>query len=251
MPKLSVRQWIYIAITFGIYTLIVGWKFAIVFVVAIGFHEYCHLMMAHKLGMKTGGFNMIPFIGGLAYINGNYKSLYDRALVLLAGPIGGNLLAAVSLVFYLITKVPFFGASAYWMFVLNLFNLLPLSFLDGGQLMDCVSYSLNKKWGFRLMVISNIIGLIVMVKLNLLIALMVLIFGGANIYLDYNNQKNEALGKTWLCSPAYLNKPASMSRKQIISVVLMWGATFLLIGCITTILYISPLSNYQLLTASR
>jgi Zn-dependent protease len=202
---------------------------------AVGFHEICHLLAAKKMGVKTGGFIFLPFLGGVSFV-GRFKRLSQQAFVVLAGPIGGGALAIATFIVYLFTGIPFLAAAAYWMCFLNLFNALPLGLMDGGQVMNSISYSLNEKVGFYLTAISTVFATIFIFFLNPLIALFVGAMGGYNVWKEYRARKFAALGQTWMLSDAQLNKPKAMTHKQIwltggvwlLTVVILGGLYFLL-----------------------
>ncbi len=57
----------------------------------------------------------------------------------LGGPLLGALGSAVCFGIYLATNNPFFAALAHVGFLLNLFNLAPVGFLDGGRIVTALS----------------------------------------------------------------------------------------------------------------
>jgi len=249
MPTLSKNQWMWIGITYIIYGFMMGWPLAAAVVFTIGFHEYCHLTMAAKLGMKTQGFILIPFVGGMAFVPSGYKTLWNQAQVVFAGPLGGGLMSFITLGVSFLVGSPFLGAVAFWMGVLNLFNLFPISFMDGGQLMNTITYSINRKMGLYLMVASTVIGTLGIACINPILSAFVFIFGFAHCRREYNNQKNMELGKSWLCTPDFLNKPFPMDKKEITKVSLIWSSSILILGTYCFFLYHSPLSNLSTLLA--
>jgi Zn-dependent protease len=130
--------------TFGLYSLLLSWKFAILLMVGIGWHESGHVWAMRRVGVSTRGFYFIPFMGGVAISDGEYKSSRDKVIVFIMGPIWGMLLAFATWIAYLITDNPFLGVAAYWQALLNLFNLMPVNPLDGGQICRAVLTSINK-----------------------------------------------------------------------------------------------------------
>ena len=57
---------IFAAATFASYAYMFTWKFALMVLIAIGFHESGHVWAMKKTGMKTKGFYFLPFLGGVA-----------------------------------------------------------------------------------------------------------------------------------------------------------------------------------------
>jgi Zn-dependent protease len=185
------KQVLSVVITFIIYSLLAGWQVSALLVIAIGFHECSHLLAAKILKLKTRGFYLLPFIGGISFVAERYKRLTQQAFVVLAGPVGGGVLAFFTFFLYIMTGIPFLGYSAYLMGALNLFNLLPLSMMDGGQLMNTISYSINRKLGFRLQVISSVLAVILLaIFINPILALFIAFLGYGPLKTEYLNQKN-------------------------------------------------------------
>ena len=211
--------------TFIIYNLVVGWHMALLVMVSVGFHELCHLMAARKLGLKTGGFYFLPFIGGISIV-GKYQKLSQQAKVVLAGPMGGGALACLTYLLYLMTgsHYQFLGFSAFCMAALNLFNLLPLSMMDGGQLMNTISYSINRKAGFYLQLVSTVLAVIIIGYIRPILSIVVGALGFMPLLTEYRNQKNYQ-DKSWLCTEAYLNLPESMSTRQMLKTGAYWLMT--------------------------
>jgi Zn-dependent protease len=237
--KISNKQLMWGSITFLAYAMLMGWQVAILIMIAVGFHESCHLLAAKKMKVKTGGFIFLPFMGGVSFI-GRFKSLSQQAFIVLAGPIGGGALAIATFFAYLITGIPFLAASAYWMCFLNLFNLMPFALMDGGQVMNSISYSLNEKVGFYLTAISTVLATIFIFFLNPLVAIFVGLMGGYNVWREYRARKFAALGQTWMLSDAQLNKPKVMTHKQIWLTAGVWLLTVFILGALYLLLKDNP-----------
>ena len=233
--------------TFIVYALLVGWQVALLLIIAVGFHEYCHLWAAKKMGLNTKGFYLVPFMGGVALVDGRYKSYGQQAFVVLAGPIGGGLLAIATAIAYHFTGIPFLAAAGTWMLYLNLFNLLPLSFMDGGQLMGTLTYSINRTLGMVCNVLSTIVAAYVMWHFNPVLLFLVLFLGGSAVLkeiLDWNNFRK---GKQYLCADTYLNPPEKLSVVQWIATAGTWAVTFLVFGLILAFLRQMPEANFNTL----
>lgn len=213
--SLRQKQILSVIFTFLVYTWLVNWKVAILLIIGVGFHEYCHLLAAKKMKLSTGGFFILPFMGGVAFVTERYKSYSQQSFVALAGPIGGGLLAAVTGLLWYLTKIPFLGQAAQWMAFMNLFNLLPLSFLDGGQILNTVTFSINEKFGVVCKVISTIVAIFVIFKLNPLIAGLVLVFGTAECWAEIKAWKAKEEGDDHLVPDHILNRPRPMSLSKL------------------------------------
>ena len=238
------QKQIFMAIlTFVVYTMLVNWQAALLLMGAVGFHEYSHLWAAKKSGLKTKGFFLVPFMGGVALVADRYRSYAQQAFVVLAGPVGGGLLAFVTAGVYYATGIPFLAAAAYWMCLLNLFNLYPLSFLDGGQLLDTITYSINRTLGVVLHTISTLVAAVIIVRLNFVIGALIIFFGGMSIHSEWKNWKAWKDGKTFLLSESWLNPPKKMRASQITLTIVGWLITVFLLGMLLVFLKDHPESS--------
>ena len=122
-----------------IYAMRWGWRFAVGFVVLMFVHECGHLMVAKRLGLKVGAPMFIPFVGALIALKEMPRNAWMEAQVGIGGPLLGTVGAAVCYVIYAATGEPLFGGLAYTGFFLNLFNLVPIGFLDGGRIVTALS----------------------------------------------------------------------------------------------------------------
>jgi hypothetical protein len=192
------------------------------------------------MGLQTKGFYLVPFLGGVALVADRYKTYGQQAFVVLAGPVGGGLLALVTAGTYYITGIPFLAAAAAWMCYLNIFNLFPLSFLDGGQLMTTITYSLNRTVGVVLYTLSSVIATFILWRFNPALSIMVGVLGGMSVASEIRNLMAWRRGDTWLCSDSWLNPPKALTKKQMLLTVLGWAATAVLLGFAMHILKTHP-----------
>ena len=120
----------FVFVAFGGYALIWGWQFGLGVVLLIFFHEMGHWLEAKREGLSPSWPVFIPFLG--AYVKYTRGNPWQTARVAIAGPILGGIAA---LACYAVGKADgsdVLIALAYFGFVINLFNLLPIGFLDGG-----------------------------------------------------------------------------------------------------------------------
>jgi Zn-dependent protease len=121
------------------YSLFFGWTFAVGLVLLLLIHEMGHVIQLRREGVKSSAPMFIPFLGAVI----TSRSLGDNALaearVGLAGPILGSIGALVPLIIYHLTGNDLWRALAFFGFYLNLFNLIPLSPLDGGRAMAAMA----------------------------------------------------------------------------------------------------------------
>ena len=122
-----------------VYAMYWGWWFALGFVLLIFVHECGHLLVAKKIGLKVGAPMFIPFVGALITLKENPGNAWREARVGIGGPILGALGSLVCYFIYLATNNPLFCGLAHIGFLLNLFNLAPVGFLDGGRIATALS----------------------------------------------------------------------------------------------------------------
>lgn len=116
-----------------------GWAAAVGFVVLLFIHEMGHWVMMRAKGVPASAPIFIPFLGAVISMRGMPRSVKDEAEIGIAGPIAGTIgaLACVGLgSLYGGHLWPLLGAIGLF---LNLFNLLPVSPLDGGRIVAAIS----------------------------------------------------------------------------------------------------------------
>lgn len=126
-------------LSIGAYAMMWGVWFAVGFVVLIFIHELGHLLAARKCGLKVGAPVFIPFMGAFIALKEAPRNAWIEAQVGIGGPMLGTQAAAVCEMIHLMTGNPMFRALAYTGFFLNLFNLAPVGFLDGGRIVTALS----------------------------------------------------------------------------------------------------------------
>src|SRR5437867_5912766 len=126
-------------LTIGLYAMAWGWWWALGFVLLIFVHECGHLLAARRVGLKVGAPVFIPFMGAFIALKEAPRNAWIEAQVGIGGPLLGTVGAVVCYGLYLVTGNPFFSALAYTGFFLNLFNLAPVGFLDGGRVATALS----------------------------------------------------------------------------------------------------------------
>jgi Zn-dependent protease len=133
----ALAKWSFVLVKFGSifiavggYALIWGWKFGVGFVALLLLHELGHYIEAKREGLNPKLPVFVPFMG--AYVRYTRGHPWQTAKIAIAGPIFGGV---ASLAFYLVGRAEssqLLEALAYFGFMLNLINLIPVSILDGG-----------------------------------------------------------------------------------------------------------------------
>ena len=122
-----------------LYAMAWGWWFALGFVLLIFVHECGHLLAAKRIGLKVGAPVFIPFMGAFIALKEAPKNAWIEAQVGIGGPLLGTIGAGLCFGLFYATGNPLFKALAYTGFFLNLFNLAPVGFLDGGRVVTALS----------------------------------------------------------------------------------------------------------------
>ncbi|MGO8702134.1 MAG: site-2 protease family protein [Limisphaerales bacterium] len=123
----------------GLYAMTWGVWFAIGFVLLLFIHECGHLLAAKRFGLKVGAPVFIPFLGALIALKESPRNAWIESVVGIGGPLLGSAGALLCEALYIATGNLMFRSLAYTGFFLNLFNLMPVGFLDGGRIVTALS----------------------------------------------------------------------------------------------------------------
>jgi Zn-dependent protease len=122
----------------AIYVWIGGWWFGIGLVVLLFVHEMGHVIEARHQGLPVSAPMFIPFLGALITLKQMPQDAWREARIGIAGPLLGSAGAAVIYAFALAYDSQHLKALAFLGFFINLFNLLPVSPLDGGRIVAAI-----------------------------------------------------------------------------------------------------------------
>jgi len=122
-----------------VYAFIWGWRYAAGFVALMFVHEMGHYLAARQRGLPVGAPTFIPFVGAWIELKKMPHNAETEAYVGMAGPLLGTLGALACYFVAREQQSDWLLAVAYSGFFLNLFNLIPLSPLDGGRITQVIS----------------------------------------------------------------------------------------------------------------
>jgi Zn-dependent protease len=137
-------------------TALAGWawlftfEFAVCLVAAIFIHELGHVLAMKQSGLKVKGIYLIPFLGGAAVSEAS-KTRWQDFKIAIAGPAFGSLSALIAWGVWSYTDNTLIATFALISLMLNLFNLLPIVPLDGGQALKALVFSKQGHVGFILL----------------------------------------------------------------------------------------------------
>lgn len=119
-----------------------GWQFGVGALLLIAVHESGHMIFAWAEGLKVSAPIFLGPFGALVTTRG-FRDARQEAVVAIGGPVVGTIAAGACYVFaealtpgstrYLFLALAYFG------FLVNLFNMIPMSPLDGGRVAGAVS----------------------------------------------------------------------------------------------------------------
>lgn len=126
-------------LSIGTYALVWGWRYAAGFVALIFCHEMGHFLAARQRGLPVGTPTFIPFVGAWIQLDRMPHDVETEAYVGIAGPVVGSGAALACYFAGQSLESDLLIALAYSGFMLNLFNLIPVSPLDGGRITAILS----------------------------------------------------------------------------------------------------------------
>jgi Zn-dependent protease len=102
-------------------------------------HELGHYIAARNRNLSVGLPTFLPFVGAWISLKEQPMDAETEAYIGIAGPILGSGAAFACYLYAEYAQAPAILAVSYAGFMLNLFNLIPLSPLDGGRIMSAIS----------------------------------------------------------------------------------------------------------------
>ncbi|GAA6619048.1 tetratricopeptide repeat protein [Scytonema sp. NUACC26] len=124
------------------YTKLFAVQSLIIFVAVLLFHEGGHLLAMKLFGYQDTSMLFLPFLGAVATARKDDATLAEKFWVSLAGPLPGLILGVGLAIACRNGGYSGWVTETAWMLIgLNLFNLLPVYPLDGGQIANLLLFS--------------------------------------------------------------------------------------------------------------
>lgn len=122
-----------------VYAGLWGWRFAAGFIALLFLHELGHFIAARQKGLAVGLPTFIPFVGAWIEMKEKPIDAEAEAYVASGGPFLGTVSSVSTYLWAQAAQSDLLLAIAYSGLFLNLFNLLPVSPLDGGRITAVIS----------------------------------------------------------------------------------------------------------------
>ncbi|HWB53022.1 MAG TPA: site-2 protease family protein [Tepidisphaeraceae bacterium] len=114
--------------------------FSIGFVILMLIHEMGHVIALRYYGLRAGSPLFLPFVGAVINLRQSPPNALAEAVVGMGGPFLGTIGAIGCFILaFIFPHFPLLMLIAYFGFLLNLFNLLPVPPLDGGRIAAALS----------------------------------------------------------------------------------------------------------------
>jgi Zn-dependent protease len=180
-------------VSIAAYAWIWGWQFAVGFVILLFVHEMGHALEAKRQGIPVSAPLFIPFLGAVVGMKQLPHDVWREAQIALAGPILGSLGALAVWGAGEALDSDLLVALAFTGFFLNLFNMLPVSPLDGGRAVAALHPAL---WA---------VGLALLLGLTLLwpnpILILVLVIGGLDVWRRWRERGEPGSAEYYAIAP--------------------------------------------------
>jgi stage IV sporulation protein FB len=187
------------------YWIFKSWFAVLLLVSVIFIHEAGHFIAMKFFGYKAVNMTFVPFVG--AYVSGTATNLSkkNKLIVLLAGPVPGIIIGCILFYLYHNNYDPLYIQLATPFLLLNVFNLLPVFPLDGGQFFQTLFFNGSRVIQLLFLFISFCVLVYLFFKLNnawplLLIAVLVLLRMGNINFTNKVRKKLDEAGIDYACS---------------------------------------------------
>ncbi len=212
LPLLKFKGLLATVITTGLtallYAQIFGWAFGVGIVLLILVHEMGHLVVARLIGLPATLPILIPFLGAFVRMQQTPKSVAQESQMAIGGPILGSIAAGLCYLGYVLDPTAQSGrlllGLAYFGFLINLFNLVPVTPLDGGRVLSLLS-----KW-FNVAGLAIAVGLLLFTDFRSPVLLLVVLFGALSTWQRFRSTElnpayyEVSAGTKWTIGSLYL-----------------------------------------------
>jgi Zn-dependent protease len=121
------------------YAWLFGWQFGIGILAVLFIHEMGHYIIIRAKGLPASWPVFIPMLGAYVAMRRMPVNVRDEAEIAIAGPFAGAMASALCFCLFKATGLLVLLPLAYFSFLINLLNLIPVSPLDGGRIVGGIS----------------------------------------------------------------------------------------------------------------
>ena len=121
------------------YAWLFGWQFGLGILILLFAHEMGHYVIIRAKGIPASWPVFIPLLGAYVAMRRMPVNVRDEAEIAIAGPFAGAMASALCFWLYHVTGLTVLLPLAYFSFLINLLNLIPVSPLDGGRIVGAIS----------------------------------------------------------------------------------------------------------------
>ncbi len=204
--------------SFAAYSYMFTWEFAAMLLLMIFIHELGHIWAMKRSGIKTKGIYLIPFVGGAAIAEEEFKSRKEEAFIAIMGPWFGFAISLIYLLGYYITDNPVFAAGCAWCCLINLVNLLPVNPLDGGRILKSLAFSIGNVWGIVFLSCGILAMIAMVIFFKVWFFLLLLFFAALELIFEVRNFRfKKQISELKLDTSKILKTILQQETKQIMS----------------------------------
>lgn len=203
--------WTLLAVSALLFYAIGAWLWspqsALLLLFVVGLHESGHWLAMRFFGYRQVRVLFLPLFGGVTIGEAQQSSARERAWVALAGPLPGLILASLLSLSGLAQSHPWLSLLTVQLLLLNLFNLLPILPLDGGQILQ----NLLPRQNTALTLAFNLLSLALIILLaRVLHSQLILILAWLPVQNLLALGRERRLHNRWQALPAPANEAAAM-----------------------------------------
>ncbi len=122
-----------VLVSLAAYGLAFGWKFGALLLLILAVHETGHTVAIRSRGLPASLPVFIPFLGALINLRRRPRDAAEEAYIAAAGPLFGLGASYALLALRIALRVPVLAVAAGFGMLIHVFNLLPVTPLDGGR----------------------------------------------------------------------------------------------------------------------
>lgn len=121
------------------YAWLFGWQLGVGILALLFIHEMGHYVIIRAKRLPASWPVFIPMLGAYVVMRRMPLNVRDEAEIAIAGPFAGAMASALCFWLYHVTGLMVLLPLAYFSFLINLLNLIPVSPLDGGRIVGAIS----------------------------------------------------------------------------------------------------------------